>query len=203
MEEMLFMRNDMVKRKIVLGRVVGMICLAAGVLALAGCGSNRQEMAKQVLEKDPKFGEVLQKKSEVDTQILEIEEDVKAVRTRVEGEVAKLNQELAAKRREANQKITELKKKLEPDQDKVKAEIKSLQLQLHEKRKSLNQVKDRIEDRRRLITKGNRTALSPEEQSKLQERMAVFEKEQTMLQDEILRLENDIKILKIKLRLIK
>src|SRR3990167_908640 len=162
---MLFMKNNMSW----LGESV-LICLGGMLmLALAGCGPNKQELAKQVLEKDPKFGQVLQKKSEVDTQILEIEEEFKGVRTRVEAEIARLNPELVAKRRESNQKIAELKKKLEPDKQKIKADIKSAQLQLHEKKKSLSQVKDRIQDRQRLISKGNRTALSPEEQERLQE----------------------------------
>ena len=90
MGEMLFMKNNMSW----LGESV-LICLGGMLmLALAGCGPNKQELAKQVLEKDPKFGQVLQKKSEVDTQILEIEEEFKGVRTKVEAEIAKLNQEL-------------------------------------------------------------------------------------------------------------
>ena len=155
---------------------------------LAGCAPvDKEQLAKEVLAKDPEFGAVLDKHQELSSRIQTYERELSVRRSEVEKKIAQLRKDLVDAAASVREKTNEVKKRMDPD---------------------------RVRLQQALVQAGNDLRLKREQRSILGKQVALLKKsgkevspdlmkQAEALDQEMASLKEHVRLLKIKLLLIK
>ena len=170
---------------------------------LTGCTMVSSEKQEEVLDKDPSFRHILDKKN------------------RVNSEIAGLKMELKNKKNIANAKIDTLKKEFKTEKERIGSEIKGLESQINsersliedekkllardiqEKESKLANTEKTIKDLENLISKEGTLDISQAEVTRWQQRIKVLEGEKKEIRSELKTLRSELGILDTKIKLLR
>ncbi len=102
-------------------RVTLIIVLLLGAAAAAGCGppANPQALREEALKADPSFAQVLEKRDEMASRIMQLERELDLKRNQVERQIAQLRKDLTDAQAQVNQKVQKTKALLTPDLERL------------------------------------------------------------------------------------
>ena len=170
---------------------------------MTGCTAVSSEKKEEVLDKDPSFRRILDKKS------------------RANSEIADLKMELKNKKNIANAKIDTLKKEFKKEKERIGSEIKGLESQINsersliedekkllardiqEKESKLANTEKTIKDLENLISKEGTLDISQAEVTRWQQRIKVLEEEKKEIRKVLKALRSELGILDAKIKLLR
>lgn len=177
-------------------KFVNLILLFLLLLA-AGCAPIVDENTQKfIIEKDPQFKEVLDKKLILDAQIDDLKAKLRDKIDEINTKINALRDELRFCQNEITRQITSLKSELDPERSKITSQISLVRDDLRAKTqnlKTLNNTKKNIE---KLVKKNQGIEFSKDDIIK-------WGKELNEINGRIIPLEEDIKILNFKIKFLK
>ncbi|KPK42227.1 MAG: hypothetical protein AMJ78_03170 [Omnitrophica WOR_2 bacterium SM23_29] len=174
-------------------------------LNIWGCGKlhNVEEIKKTVIESDPEFKDVLEKKAELDIQIEMIMSEFRKRQGEINSKIMELEEELKLVRRQAYDEVRRLKAKLEPQRQEVALKIRELKTTLRNKEGLLKTLKRSLRETEKLIEKSKELGYSLEDKAKWQREIDDLNSQIRPLESEIAKIKREIYIYRQKLSLLK
>lgn len=173
-------------------------------LSFIGCAPRRgiEDLKKQVVEIDPSFEGVLDKKSELDSQIEVLRNELRDKRCEINSRIMELEEELRAARRQAYGSINELSSQLDPQRQMIKLRIGELMTALRTKEGLRGTLKNSFRDTKRLI-ENKKLELSQSEEEKWRANLEDLNRQLSSLEEEIAVLRRQARLYKEELSLLK
>jgi hypothetical protein len=174
------------------------------VLFVCGCGprQNIEEMKSALVDFDPSFKEVLDKKADIDAQIETLKGEFRTKQGEVNSKIMELEEELKAARKELYSKTKELSLRLEPDRQRVNLKIEEIKMKLAGKEARAGSIKSSIKNQNGLL--GNKKLnLSDQEQAELRGSIEKSMQELTPLEEEIAVLRREVQLYRQESSLLK
>lgn len=170
------------------------------VISIAGCSPIiTEETKKAIIERDPKFKEVLDRKTLLDTEISDHKAKLKEKTDEINAKINALGDELRFYQTEANKKIMALKSELNPERENIKSKIYLYKSELKAKAYNLKELKNSRKNLERLIKKNKDLEFSKDDVRKWESELGEFDNKIIPLEEDIKVLNDKIKFLKIKL----
>ncbi|MBI4340754.1 MAG: hypothetical protein HY598_00560 [Candidatus Omnitrophica bacterium] len=160
---------------------------------LAGCAPpvDREKLAKEVVSKDPEFGDVLEKHRELSNRMQTFQRELELRRSTVEKNIAQLRKDLADTAASVRVKTDEVKRRMEPDRRRLELALSLAGEELKAKRAQRASLGRQIAQLKK--------SSGGTDGGKLDELL----REAQRLDQELASLKGHIRLLKIKLLLIK
>ena len=170
-----------------------------------GCGLRQKEgeIEKVVLEFDPMFKDVLAKKADLDFQIDLIMGEFRKKQGEINSKVMELEEELKVIRRQAYSQVRELKTQLNPERQRIALKLSEFKANLKTKIDLLRMLKDSLKETKKLVDKNKDLGLSQEEEAKWEKNLNDISSQIPPLEDEIAILRREIDIYRQELKLLK
>ena len=172
-------------------------------LWLAGCApANREKLSKEVLERDPEFGQVLEKHRELSNRIDIYQRELALKRATVEQAIAKQRKDLSAAVASVRAKTADVKKRMEPDRQRLMLALSMAGEELRAKqgqRASLGRSLAQL----RKAAKNDGVSWTTEERAGHDAQMQDILHDADRLDQEIAALKEHLRLLNVKLLLIK
>ena len=164
--------------------------------------ANRERLAKEVLQSDPAFSEVLDRHREITNRIATYDREMALKRKTAEQAIAQMRKELAAAAASSRVKTAELKKRMEPDRERVTLALAMASEELRAKqgqRASLGRTMTQLKK----ALKSPHTGWSAQERTRQEARLQEILEDAARFDKEITAFTAHVRLLKIKLLLIK
>lgn len=175
----------------------------SAVICAAGCARVSDEERKKVLDADPAFAQILEKKKGLDRRAGELRENFSRRSSGLKNRIAVLKKELANNRRAADLKIKELNRELGVERQKIGIRAEQLKGELRILQSRLKNLKQMSRSAARFIKMGGDIKLSGEEEQQWRGRMEDLNAEIEKIREEVNRLKEKLKILVLELRLLR
>jgi len=177
------------------------------LLAVSGCRypfefKPKEEIKGEVLEKEPSFSSVLEKKAELDKQVKALRMELSNEKGRTNSKILTLKQELQATAARINSSIKKLDAQLDIHRIGLKSEIKELVVELKLKESSLGATNKNIAKLQNLIERGDESENLAEEAPKWQEKIPALRAQAQELETEVSSLRKKIHLNRLKLKLL-
>lgn len=186
-------------------RRAGALCVVAlGPLWLTGCGRplNAEQLAKEVLQKDPEFSWVLEKHESLANRIKTYERELALKRSTVEQNIAQLRKDLATATTSVKAKIADTRKLLEPEHERLKLALSMASEELSNRRFQRASLGRSIVKLRK-AGKSAAATWTAEERNRQQAQLNELQRDAKRLDQEIDGIKAHLRLLKTKLLLIK
>lgn len=182
---------------------LGLIILSLSMTL--GCGARQDvgEIEKAVLEFDSSFKDVLAKKADLDSQIDLIMGEFRKKQGEINSKIMELEEELKVIRRQAYSQMRQLKATLDPERQRIALKLSELKANLKTKVELLRTLKDSLKETKKLVDKNKELGLSQEEEAKWEKNLNDISSQIPPLEDEIARLRREIDIYRQELNLLK
>ena len=173
-------------------------------VAAAGCArnANREELAKEVLQADPSFREVLERHRDLTNRIQTLEREIALKRSTVEQSIAQLRKELMATADNVKTKTADLKKRMEPERQRLGLELGMAAEELRAKQAQRASLGRSIVQLQKAIKSGS-AAWTAQERAKQEAQLAEMVRDAGRVDQELAAMHSHVRLLKIKLLLIK
>lgn len=171
-----------------------LVALIAALLA-CGCGPRQstEDLKSALVDFDPSFREILDKKAQVDTQIETLKGEFRTKQGDINSRIMELEEELKAARKELYTKTRELSAQLDPERQKIDLKAEDLKMKLAGKEARAASMKNSIKNQKGLLD-NKKLNLSSAEQAELQKNIEKAKQELTPLEDEITALRREIQL---------
>lgn len=94
--------------------------LIAASAAVGGCDSpTSKRLREEVLKADPKFADALEKRDQLADRIRLVKQEFSVKKSQIQGQIAKLRQELGQAQRQAQQKLRQVNSQLDADRQRL------------------------------------------------------------------------------------
>jgi uncharacterized protein YdcH (DUF465 family) len=177
------------------------------IILLSGCQypfefRSTSEIRQEVLDNDPAFESVLQKKAEIDEKIASLNAEQSLKAREIESRMLSLKRELQLSRQNAAERVASLESQLDPQRSEIKQRITEFSTELKLNQSSLSAVRKMIADLNRL--KGQRPAQEQETEDslRLREKIETQQRQAESLTQDIADLRAKIRLLRLKLKLL-
>jgi len=168
----------------------------------AGCSPvNREELEKEVLNKDPEFETVLDKHRELSNRIQTYERELALRRSTVEKSIMQLRKDLADTAASVRVKTAEVKARMDPDRKRLELALAKAGEELKTKRAQRASLGVQIAQLKK-ATQGA-AGVGEQERARQEAKMEEMLKDAKRLDSEMASLKEHVRLLKIKLLLIK
>ena len=165
-------------------------------VCLTGCGRVSESALSGVLEKDPSFRKVLDKKENISAKILKLNASYKKEKDVTIKSIYALKEGLRTKKDNLKTRIAGLGKELGPEIDLLKKKLDGKTSEYKLKRKTLKEARAKLKNIRKLLKKKSDYSLSGEE-------ISVWNKKAAALEKKIARVNKDLDELRSKIRLLR
>lgn len=163
----------------------------------------KEEVKKEVLSKDPTFSNVLDEKAKLDEQIKALKAEFRDKKKLINKEISSLRERLQSAKKYMDSRIGEIDAQLNPHREELKLKIRNLAAELKLKESSLSATKKTIAN----FTKLTQQSRSPEEPAEeglnLQDKIASLKTQAQELEQDASLLRDEIRINRLKLKLLK
>jgi len=185
----------------------GILVLATSIflsLSLSACGPQQkpEEIKAALVEFDPSFKAVLDKKAQIDSQAETLKGEFRAKQGELNSKIMELEEELKAARKESYAKIRDLNIQLDPERQKINLKVEELKMKLGGKEARASSIRSSIKNQNNLLD-NKKLNLSPQEQSELQNGIEKAKQELAPLEAEITSLRREIQLYRQELNLLK
>jgi hypothetical protein len=170
------------------------------LVSASGCGppANPQKLREEVLQADPSFAGVLEKRDEQANRISLLEREFDLKRTQAEGRIAQLRKEVKAARAQVDQKIQHSKTLLRPDLDRLQLALSMASDERQAKRAQRASLGRSISRLKKALQAGDTADRTSRERE-----VTAFLQEAQRLDREIQALNEHLRLLKIKILLLR
>lgn len=174
------------------------------LLISLGCGPQQkpEEIKAALVEFDPSFKAVLDKKAKIDSQIETLKGEFRAKQGELNSKIMELEEELKAARKESYAKIRDLNIQLDPERQKINLKAEELKMKLSSKEARASSIRSSIKNQKNLLD-NKKLSLSPQEQSELQNGIEKAKQELAPLEAEVTSLRREIQLYRQELNLLK
>jgi 2,3-bisphosphoglycerate-independent phosphoglycerate mutase len=174
------------------------------LLVSFGCGQQQKpgEIKAALIEFDPSFKAVLDKKAQIDSQAETMKGEFRAKQGEINSKIMELEEELKAVRKELYAKIHDLNAQLDPERQKVNLKVEELKLKLNGKEARAASINSSIKNQKNLLD-NKKLNLSPQEQSELQNNIEKAKQELAPLEEEVTSLRREIQLYRQESNLLK
>jgi len=179
------------------------IWLCASLCALPGCVRNEAEMEKEVLAHDASFKEAIDKRNSLRSEIDARQEACRQKEAEIDEKIESLKAQKVQDRKEYARQAAQIKRQLDPDKRDLERELIEFARQYKRKKEELNNIERDMDEINDLITKKDDLALSQEEILTWNERLAALTKKKTLAVQEKDKLQKEIRITKLKVKVLK
>jgi hypothetical protein len=177
------------------------------IILLSGCQypfefRSASEIRQEVLDSDPAFETVLQKKAELDEKIASLNAEQSLKAREIESRMLALKRELQLSKENAAKQISLLKSQLDPQRSEIRQRITEFSTEFKLNQSSLSAVRKMIADLDKL--KGQRPAqdMETEDSLRLREKIETQERQAESLTQDIADLRAKIRLLRLKLKIL-
>jgi len=174
----------------------------AALCCLTGCTVS-SEKKEEVLDKDPSFKHILNKKNTTNSEIADLKMELKNKRNIANAKIGTLKKEFRKEKQKINSEIKRLKAQLNSERSLVKDEKKLLSRDINEKESKLTNTEKTITDLENLIAKEGTLDISQAEVTRWQQRIKVLEGEKKKIRNELKTLRSELGILDAKIKLLR
>lgn len=179
------------------------------VICILGCSPSPETQAEQILQKDPSFVHVWEKKQLILSEIASFRAQFEGVKSDFDSKIGRLREELKGHENNFKQKSQVLQEKMRPEIEKLSQTTKNLEAQLKETQDQFRQVEKEASDLEKEIqhqTSQSTTASSDTTANASKDELAgqfsrkVVQREELKLQ--VKKLESEIRLRKQQARLL-
>ncbi|MFH0772124.1 MAG: hypothetical protein V1933_05840 [Candidatus Omnitrophota bacterium] len=192
-------------RNLMKGRnfIVSVFCVCS-VLCFIGCAPRRdmEDVKKQILEFDPSFEEVLKNKSELDSQVEALRNELRDKHCEISSRIMELEEELKAARRQTYGRINEFSLQLDPQRKVIKSRISELIAALRTKESLRGTLKNSLRDAKKLL-ENKKLELPQFEEEKWRANSEDLIRQLSSLEEEIAALRRQARLYREELNLLK
>jgi chromosome segregation ATPase len=182
------------------------LTIAAVILPLSflGCGPQQkpEEIKAALVAFDPSFKVVLDKKSQIDSQVETMNGEFRAKQGEINSKIMELEEELKAERKELYAKTHDLTAQLDPERQRINLKAEELKVKLTGKEARASSIRSSIKNQKGLID-NKKLSLSTQEEAELQGNVEKAKQELAPLEEEITSLRREIQLYRQELNLLK
>lgn len=173
-------------------------------LSFISCGPQQkpEEIKAALVEFDPSFKAVLDKKAQIDSQAETMKGEFRAKQGELNSKIMELEEELKAARKESYAKIHDLNVQLDPERQKINLKAEELKMKLNGKEARASSIRSSIKNQKNLLD-NKKLNLSPQEQSGLRDSIEKAKQELAPLEAETASLRREIQLYRQELNLLK
>ncbi len=180
---------------------------ALALLLVTGCQyplefSSASEIRQEVLAQDASFGDILKKKAELDEKIAGLKSDLSSKENEARSKVLTLKRGLNAEKKDILTKIKDLDRQFDPYRIELKQKIMEFSAELRLKEASLTATNRMISKLNKLVEQNSESSDMIEEVSKWQEKITHQSNIAESLTEEISYLSKEMRLVRLKLKLI-
>ena len=185
-------------------KLVILVAAAAAPLLFLGCGPQQkpEEIKAALLEFDPSFKAVLEKKAQIDSRIETMNGEFRAKQGEINSKIMELEEELKAARKDLYAKTHDLNATLDPERQKINGRAEELKVKLNGKEARASSIRSSIKNQKGLLD-NKKLSLSAQEQAELQGNVEKAKQELAPLEEEIISLRREIQLYRQELNLLK
>jgi len=177
-------------------------------LAATGCQypfefRTQEEIRDEVLDRDPLFASLLDKKSGIDEKIKGLREEISIKKGEINSKVLVLKQELNVFRQQTDSRIKELDAQLSPYREELKQKIQELVIELKLKESSASAANKMALKLEKIVEQGSTSESLAKEAPKWQNKITSLRSQIQELETELASIRQKINLIRLKLRLLK
>ena len=169
--------------------------LLGSLVFLLGCSLSLDDEAQKVLEKDPAFANVWQKKQAIRSQIASLEAQFKESQTGLESQINELRNQIKEHQKELEDQVHQLQVQLDPEREAILQLSRKVQGDLDSKKERLRQIQ-------REIKQIEETIQQESDKSDLARQLSQLVIEREDLELQLKQLEEDLRLRKTQAHLI-
>jgi len=163
----------------------------------------QKEIRDEVLDRDPLFASLLDKKSGIDEKIKGLREELGIKKGEINSKVLVLKQELSFSRQQTDSRIKELDAQLTPYREELKQKIQELVIELKLKESSVSAANKMALKLEKMVAQGSTSESLAKEAPKWQNKIASLRSQIQELETGIVSIREKIRLIRLKLRLLK
>jgi len=176
-------------------------------ILISGCQyplefKSASEIRQEVLDNDPAFGEILQKKTELDEKITSLNSEQSLNAREIESRMLALRKEMQAAKENVAQRTALLSSQLDPYRLEIKQRIMEFSTELRLKQSSLSAARKMIVDLNKLTKQIPVQATGTEDSLRLRDKIDTQHQQVDTLTQDITELRAKIRLLRFKLKLL-
>lgn len=171
---------------------------------IEGCDQfqNQEKLRQEVLSADPQFAQVLQKRDQLADRMTLSKQEFAVKKGQLDGQIAKLRDELTQARRQVDQKIRQLNSQLDLDRQRLALALSMAQEEFKVKQHQRDSLGRSI-SRLRKALKGPGSTWTNADRAKMDRELAQLLEETTRLDQELQGLRSHLRLLKHKQALLR
>ena len=182
--------------------ICAVICLFLSLLSGCAPQQSPEEIKSAVVDFDPPFKAVLEKKKQIDAQIETFKGEFRTKQGEINSKIMELEEELKAARKDIYIKTRELGAQLDPERQRINIKLDELKIKLSGKEARASSIKSSIKTQGNLL-ENKKIGLSQAEQAEIQDNVDKAKRELTPLEEEIAVLRREIQLYRQELNLLK
>jgi DNA repair exonuclease SbcCD ATPase subunit len=184
---------------------LGLISVVVISVVLGGCSLffDEEKAQKEVLSEDPSFLAILKERNENRQKIDNLKNALSEKEKVHKSRIAELEREFRGEKRKIDLEMKTLENEIARHRQKIRVDLSNVSQRLKSKRKILGGLNSNIKETKNLLSKSPESGLSYQERSRWQQRLTELTREREEISREREALEKDLKIEKLKLKLLK
>jgi len=179
------------------------ILLLLFICFASGCSVVSNEKKEEVLEQDPYFRQLLEGKQRTDAEIAALKKDLKEKKKGINSKIDILKKEFRKESEKVASDIKRLKSRFDSEKGIIAKEIELVEQGINSKQLAIKNADKTINELNSLITKEGRLDISQEEVTRWRQRIRSLEEEKKATRKELRKVEKELGLLQIKLRLLR
>jgi len=169
---------------------------------LVGCGRVTEGALNEVLQKDPSFAKLLNAKRGISAKASEAKKDFEKKKKAVRQEIRSLEENLQKEKNSTDKRILALKEEMAPRIDALKARLVRKRSEYKLKKTELKTSLAKLANIKKLLVRKKDLALSGDEISVWNKRVAKLEREIASTRKLLLELQSQTRLLKIEIKIL-
>lgn len=168
-------------------------------LFLTGCEQVDPGTLNKIIQEDPSFKAVMEKKDELDKKIASLTTQLAEIKNETFAKIRVLEEDFEKEKSKIDSKISALKSELEPERIRIRQEIEAIRGALSNKKGILKNLENTRRNLSNLINQQKAVSVTAEDMAKWQERLLDLDSQIEPLAGETRDLEEKLRILRLKL----
>lgn len=169
------------------------------VFGLCGCEQVDTETLNKIIQEDPSFKAVIDRKRELDSKVAFLANQLRDAKNDTYAKIRTLQDNFNRQKLDVDGKIASLKSELDPVRIEIRTEAESLRNALTGKKEILKNLENTRRNLTNLINQQKAVSVTAQDMEKWQERLVDLNKQIEPITGEVRELEEKVKILKLKL----
>lgn len=180
-----------------------LLAIALAAAWVTGCApANRDQLAKEVLQADPEFSSVLEKREHLMNRIEERKRKLEIKRNTIDEGIAQLRRDLASATAMTRKEITLIEEQMKPDHERIQLALSLASEELRAKRQERATLGRQIAQLRK-AAKNTGAQWTAEEHAAHEAELAAMLEDAGRLDQEMVGMKGHLRLLKIKMVLIR